>query len=223
MMDEHGTSMTARDKKEARRVVAEFDFEEIPGSGGRRRREREPPPPANQHGSRPNRRDGFGAALTTTGTQPTGSNAPPSTTSASTPSFRRESPQPATEPVDPELAQYVSWTSVAELLSHVVSIAYRRHAVFVSRFNAYTNNSVPALQAAKSAVRSYRASESTARDLITTIYNVLEQDLNGTSTLVNNIVDLLDDEVKKKDLLSSLNGFKVEVCKYVQCHVLARV
>ena len=81
----------------------------------------------------------------------------------------------------------------------------------MSRFNALTNGSAPALQSAKAAIRSYRASESSARDLITTIHTILEQDLNGTSTLVGNIADLLEDEEKKKDLLSSLNGFKVEV------------
>lgn len=84
--------------------------------------------------------------------------------------------------------------------------------MFVARFSALTNGSSSALQAVKASIRSYRATESSARDLITTVYNVLEQDLNKTSTIVGNIADILDDEEKRGDLLSSLNGFKVEVC-----------
>ena len=59
--------------------------------------------------------------------------------------------------------------------------------------------------------RTYAASESNARDLITTIYSILEQDLKTTSSIVGSIADILDDESKKNELLSSLNGFKVEV------------
>lgn len=51
LVEEHGAEMSSRDKKDARRVEANFEFEDIPG--GRRRRERgnnrdrdrEPPPP----------------------------------------------------------------------------------------------------------------------------------------------------------------------------------
>ena len=118
MVDEQGATMSARDRKEARRVVAEFDFDEIPGSGGRRRREREPPPlqaSQSQAAPRSNRRDGFGAALTTTNPQPLGSTqsanpqqslAPEMTPSQGVVNTTWESPPPS-EPVDPEVSQYV--------------------------------------------------------------------------------------------------------------------
>lgn len=63
----------------------------------------------------------------------------------------------------------------------------------------------------KLAIRSYRASESAARDLISTVWNVLDQNLDGTASIINATVDILDEEEKKGDLLRALNGFKVEV------------
>lgn len=69
----------------------------------------------------------------------------------------------------------------------------------------------------KAAVRSYRANESAARDLISTTWNVLDRNLEGTASVINSLVDLLDDEDKKKSLLEAWNGFKVEVsfCRIV--------
>jgi hypothetical protein len=64
----------------------------------------------------------------------------------------------------------------------------------------------------RNAIRSYKASESSARDLISTIWNVMGDDVENTATIVNQLVDLLDDEDKKKDLLAAWNGFKIEVC-----------
>jgi hypothetical protein len=90
MVEEHGAAMTSRDKKDARRVQADFEYEEInlPGRFPRLRRggdgdpERElphrpsTPPLANSSGPRPNggrRREGFGAALTVDGNRDAGS------------------------------------------------------------------------------------------------------------------------------------------------------
>lgn len=39
----------------------------------------------------------------------------------------------------------------------------------------------------------------------------MDQNLDSSATYVNLIVDLLDEEDKKKDLLSAWNGFKIEV------------
>lgn len=63
----------------------------------------------------------------------------------------------------------------------------------------------------KAAIRGYRANESSARDLISTVWNVLDHDLDGTAGIINAVVDLLEEEEKKRDLLSAWNGFKVEV------------
>ena len=63
----------------------------------------------------------------------------------------------------------------------------------------------------RAATRGYRASESSARDLIQIIWNVLDRNLEYTASLVNAFIDLLDDEEKKHDLLASWNGFAIEV------------
>lgn len=72
-------------------------------------------------------------------------------------------------------------------------------------------NSPRAVGAVELSLRSYRNSESTARDLISSIWNVVDQNVDTSATFVNMIVDLLDEEDKKKDLLSAWNGFKIEV------------
>ena len=66
----------------------------------------------------------------------------------------------------------------------------------------------------KAAVRSYRANESAARDLISTVWNISDRNLEGTASVINGLVDILDDEEKKKDLLQAWNGFKIEVRLY---------
>ena len=113
MVEEHGADMSARDKKDARRIQADFEFEEV-GSGGRRgrrdrgdrEREREPPPGppaggssnANAAGAR--RRAAFGGNLTTEGSAPS----TPAAVNSRTQS-RRQSPSPSGD-VDPAVAEY---------------------------------------------------------------------------------------------------------------------
>jgi hypothetical protein len=80
--------MTSRDKKDVRRVQADFEFEDVGLAGRNARmrrggdndRERELPPQGNSSGTRPNgisrRREGFGATLTGENNTATSSNAP---------------------------------------------------------------------------------------------------------------------------------------------------
>lgn len=87
----------------------------------------------------------------------------------------------------------------------------RRNAAFVARVNVLTSNSASAVPAIKAAVRSYRSSESGPRDLISTVFNVVNRELDGTASLINFILELLDDEEKRRELLAAWNGFKIEV------------
>ena len=109
MVEVHGSDMSARDMKDARRIQAEFEFEDV-GAGGRRgrrdrgdrEREREPPPPAGP--SRPNaagarRREAFGGTLTAD----IGPSAIPNGGTSRIGS-RRQSPSPD---MDPAVAEYV--------------------------------------------------------------------------------------------------------------------
>ncbi|KAF5377479.1 hypothetical protein D9615_005368 [Tricholomella constricta] len=208
MVEEHGSDMTSRDKKDARRVQAEFEFEEV-GVGGRhgrrdrghRDREREPPPHHQRHAQqeqpppptavppgivRPpgpgRRREGFGATLTVDG------GGTPSPNNA-TPDHSRP-PSPPRGDVDPAVVE--------------------RHAMFIARLQSLAPNPTTAVPVVKAAIRGYRASESSAKDLISNVWNVLDQNLEHTASIVNAFVDLLDQEEKKQDLLSSWKGFIVE-------------
>lgn len=129
MVEEHGADMTARDKKDARRIEAEFGFEEVGGgsSGGRRGhrdrgdRERDREPPPQQQGGpppslRPNgggrRREGFGSNLTVEN----------SATPTAGPS-RRASRSPPPDNADPAAAELVPISLIVQstysLLKHV--------------------------------------------------------------------------------------------------------
>jgi E3 ubiquitin-protein ligase ZNF598 len=100
----------------------------------------------------------------------------------------------------------IFWSQLELTLVHV-----RRHTAFIARINALTSNSTSAVPAVKAAVQSYRTSESGPRDLISTVFNVVNRDLDGTASLMNSIVELLDDEDKRRELLANWNGFKIEV------------
>ncbi|KAG1782394.1 hypothetical protein EV702DRAFT_1064083 [Suillus placidus] len=188
----HGAEMTSRDKKNTQRVEAEFEFGDTGGRRGRRDRDRDrdrehEPPPAAQPRAVARRREAFGGHLTTGSPAPNEAQTPQS----SGPSRRASpSPQRSGEDVDPVVAQ--------------------RHAAFVSRLQSVAPNPSTAVLAAKAAVRGFRLNESTARDLISTIWNVLDRNLDDTAGIVNAIVDLFDEEEKKSNLLSSWNGFKIE-------------
>jgi hypothetical protein len=78
-------------------------------------------------------------------------------------------------------------------------------------------NPTNAAAAVKAAIRGYRANESSARDLILTVWNVLDHNLDDTASIINSVVDLLDEEEKKRDLLAAWNAFKIEVRRHVIC------
>ena len=91
-------------------------------------------------------------------------------------------------------------------------IRFRRNSALAARVTALVPNSPGAIRAIKNALRSYRVSESAARDLILTVWNILDCNLDGTASIVNALIDLIDDEEKKNNLLAAWNGFKIEVC-----------
>ncbi|KAI0819043.1 hypothetical protein BC629DRAFT_1466103 [Irpex lacteus] len=200
MVEEHGADMSTRDRKDARRIQADFEFEEV-GVGGRRggrrdrgdrEREREPPPAAASSsapsgptpaGSR--RRAAFGGNLTAEGSN--GASSTPN--GVSRVQSRRQSPSPSGD-VDPAVAE--------------------RHTAFLARVATVAANPNHAIPAVKAAVRSYRANESAARDLISTVWTISDRNLEGTASVINGLVDILDDEEKKRDLLQAWNGFKIE-------------
>ena len=82
-------------------------------------------------------------------------------------------------------------------------------AIFV-RLRNLAPHPTNAIAGVKLALRDYTASQSGARDLISTIWSILDRELDATASVVNVIVDYLEDEEKKTALLSAWNGFKIE-------------
>lgn len=88
---------------------------------------------------------------------------------------------------------------------------FRRHAAFITRLESLAFNPPVGVPAVQAATRSYRAAESSARDLILTIWNVLDQNLDHTASIINAFVDLVEEEEKKQDVLTSWGAFVAEV------------
>ncbi|KAI5985418.1 hypothetical protein EDC04DRAFT_1583940 [Pisolithus marmoratus] len=188
----HGAEMSSRDRRDVRRVQADFAFEDIRterGNRATRERDRERPPESNRPPPRTlgSRREAFDGRLTSGGDAESTGGAL-SVSNVLGPSL----PGPSTVPED------------------VASDVSERYASFLTRVQAAAPNPTSAIPAVKAALRGYRTNESSARDLISTVWNILGNDLDGTASIVNGIVDLLDEEGKKADLLASWNGFKIE-------------
>lgn len=103
---------------------------------------------------------------------------------------------------------FFSW---GVFLLNVYTGTLRRHATFITRLQHMAPNPNNAAAAVRAAMRGYRANESSARDLISTVWNVLDHNLDDTASIINGVVDLLEEDEKKRDLLAAWNGFKIEV------------
>ncbi|KAF8516949.1 hypothetical protein BU17DRAFT_50348 [Hysterangium stoloniferum] len=193
LVEQHGSEMTARNRKDARRVEAGFNYSdrgEANGDSARSGqsrvgvREREPPEPGpwlgqGQGQGRNRRHERFGTSLT-----PVGDTLP--------------------------AVQRLQIDDQAEQTSDLDPALVERQTIFLNRINALTSSSSNAIPAVRAAIRSYKSSESGPRDLISTIFNVVNRDLDGTASLISSLVELLDDEGKGRALLAYWNGFKIE-------------
>ncbi|KAI0263397.1 hypothetical protein BC834DRAFT_1027710 [Gloeopeniophorella convolvens] len=198
MVEEHGAEMSSRDKKDARRVEAVFEFRDSPAGPGRRRgggagsggREREPPqpPPAAQPAARQlvaseSRRSRFGAHLTTEADASETSPGP----------SRHQTPSPPPASLDP--------------------VAAERYTALFARLRVLAPNPTSATASVKLALRDYATAHSGARDLLSTLWSVLDRDLDATASLVNLAVDTLPTPSaadKRAALLQAWHGFRIE-------------
>lgn len=76
------------------------------------------------------------------------------------------------------------------------------------------NDSSVKLQSFRSAVRQFRSNESGAKDMLDTVFNVLDRDVDATTGVMREIAGLFDgegDRDKQRSVLEALNGFRVEV------------
>ncbi|KAG9083768.1 hypothetical protein FS749_005747 [Ceratobasidium sp. UAMH 11750] len=218
----HGEQMSNRDRRDARRVETSFTF----GSGGRggrggprggyrgemggRPHANEPPgppqPPSSGGGRAPpnaamqpppqpgpppgsaphggSRRAAFGSSLTVdapAGSAGSSAPAPPQEVSRPTPT---RTPEPN---ADPETLE--------------------QHSQFLALLNLHA--STTGVTAIRGAIRSFKASESSARDMVATIFTVLDENMNTMSTIINALVPLFEEE-KRREILNSWNGMKIE-------------
>jgi len=189
MIEVHQQAMSSRDKKEARRIVEGIEFEQTPRPPtNRNNRANGAAVQSSGQPSRGSRRDNFGAQLTTPASFP------------ALPSNRQERASPPKEPDSTPLFE----------LRNSDSVTTERHQALISRIGALTPQSSSAVTSIRLGIRSYLASESGARDLISTVFTLVKQDLEATASIMNGLVDILEDEEKSKSLLSAWNGFKVE-------------
>ncbi|KAJ7926223.1 hypothetical protein B0H13DRAFT_1973088 [Mycena leptocephala] len=200
LVEEHGGEMGKGGRRDARRVEAGWDEVRAgpgPGHGrgrGRERdrdrdRERETPPhqpPQAQAQPQPQRPAGGGGRRR----EGFGAALTVEGESAPTPPPPTPSPPPPRADVDPAVAA--------------------QHAAFLSRLASLAPNPTTALPAARSAIRSFRASESSARDLISTLWSVVDQRMESAASIVNSLVDLLDEGEQREAVLSAWRGFEIE-------------
>ncbi|KAF9651473.1 hypothetical protein BDM02DRAFT_3068932, partial [Thelephora ganbajun] len=179
MVEVHGAEMSSRDRRDVRRLETDFEYED---HGGYRRGVG-----GNRERDRnpPPQRQPPNVRRRELGTGLTADTPTPSS-SAPVPSVNIPTPPPDADPLTVE-----------------------RYNTLYTKVASTAANPSRAVGAVELSLRSYRNSESTARDLISSIWNVLDQNLDTSATFVNLIVDLLEED-KKKDLLGAWNGFKIE-------------
>jgi hypothetical protein len=76
------------------------------------------------------------------------------------------------------------------------------------------NDSENKMTSFRAAIRAFKNTESTAKGMIDTIYNVLDQDAPGTVNVVKQIGQIFEEDGnmdKAKDILEAINGFRAQV------------
>lgn len=89
-----------------------------------------------------------------------------------------------------------------------------RHAALLSKITMLVSDNQNKLVSFRSAIRQYKNNESGSKDLIDTVFNVLDRDVQATVGVVRDVAGLFDspgEADKNRSLLEALNGFKVEV------------
>lgn len=89
-----------------------------------------------------------------------------------------------------------------------------RHTALLARVTMLVGDSEAKMQSFRSAVRQYKNNESAATDLIDTIFNVLDRDLEATTGVIREVAGLFDgdsEKDKQRAILEALNGFRIHV------------
>ena len=96
----------------------------------------------------------------------------------------------------------------------------RRHAALISRVSYMVSDSTNKMTSFSAAIRAFKNTESTAKGMIDTIYNVLDQDSQATVSVVKEIGQIFEEDGlrdKAKDILEAINGFRAQVSLSSPC------
>lgn len=88
-----------------------------------------------------------------------------------------------------------------------------RHAALLSRMSMLVGDSPTKLASFRSAVRQFKNNESSAKDMIDTLFYVLDQDREATAGVGREIANLFDsegDKEKQQAILAAVNAFRIQ-------------
>lgn len=229
MMEEHGEAMSQRDRAQARQVHLNFSARTEPGpsrAGGRgfslsngaptpmreaiapRAQQLAAPPMNNAQAAQQRRqvqtdrqdesrrRKNFVTGLTDPNR---------ATPNPSAPASGRQSGRASPEE---------SASGFATPREDVDDATAARHAALLSRVAMLVNDSATKLASFRAAVRQLKNNESTAKDMVDTIYHVLDKDADATAGVVREISNLFDadgERDKQRAILEAVNAFRVQV------------
>ncbi|KAK4689158.1 hypothetical protein P7C73_g938, partial [Tremellales sp. Uapishka_1] len=85
-----------------------------------------------------------------------------------------------------------------------------RHDALLARVTLIVSDSTTKLSSFRSAVRQFRNNESGVRDMIDTLFNVFDRDVDATVAIVKEIAELFQGDEKKVAVLEAINAFRIE-------------
>ncbi|CAO1629107.1 unnamed protein product [Parajaminaea phylloscopi] len=99
--------------------------------------------------------------------------------------------------------------AAARAASGSAATVEERHGAFLAKVSQVVGGSEAKVQSFRSSVRAFRAGEMPAKDLVDNIYSLVG-DVDAAASVVHGLVDLLEDEDRRRDVLAAWNKLRVE-------------
>lgn len=208
-VNEHGTELSSREKRDALRVAANFTYDSA--SSGAAQREQ-----ASRRGG-PSRRRGAAAAADEEPAAATRGTTDRDVLGIS--SLASRTHVPGAGPADHATRRAIFRAGLTDdapqetprqrqeqLDEQVVA----RHQAYMGRVSAIMGNSDSRMTSFRGSVKMFRGGEMSASDLIDSIHSLVGQDVDSMSPVVNGLVDLLEDEDKKTAVRQAWSTLRVE-------------
>lgn len=120
---------------------------------------------------------------------------------------------PVSAPVSGRQSPQESASGFATPREDVDDATAARHAALLSRVSMLVGESPTKLASFRSAVRQFKNNESSAKDMVDTLFHVLDQDRESTTGVGREVANLFDsegDKEKQQAILAALNAFRIE-------------